>query len=298
MIQKIPLTILISILLTTVQAQTGTGKLKQEIQQIIQSKKAHIGVSICGPADKDTLTINGTDHYPMQSVFKFHLALAVLNRVDKGQLSLEQKIFIKKADLLPGMWSPLREDHPNGNVYISVGELLRYTVSSSDNNGCDILFRLMGGTGKVNEYIHLLGIKDISIVATEEEMHKSWPVQYTNWTTPSSATRLLQKFNTGSILSPTSRSFLWDLMVASVKTDRIKGRLPSGTVVAHKPGTSDTNEQHVTAATNDIGIVTLPDGQHFSIAVFVSDSNENDSTNAGIIADISKAAWDFFIQKP
>ncbi|MHA4810001.1 class A beta-lactamase, subclass A2 [Flavitalea flava] len=280
----------------TVQAQTGS--LKQKVRQIIQSKDAHIGVSIAGPGKKDTFTINGKDHYPLQSVFKFHLALAVLHQVDKGVFFLEQKIFIKKTELLPGMWSPLRVDYPDGNVYLSLGELLRYTVSMSDNNGCDILLRIMGGACKVNEFIHSLGITDVAIVATEEEMHKSWPVQYKNWSTPDAATQLLQQFYSGSLLSPKSRNFLWDLMSASIKSDRIKGMLPPGTIVAHKPGTSDTNEQHVTAATNDIGIVTLPDGRHFTIAVFVSDSKEKDSTNAGIIAEIAKTAWDTFIQKP
>jgi beta-lactamase class A len=68
-----------------------------------------------------------------------------------------------------------------------------------------------------------------------------------------------------------------------------------GTLVAHKPGTSDTNEQGVTAAVNDIGIVTLPNAKHFAISVFVSNSKENGETNEKIIADISKLTWDYFI---
>ncbi len=54
-------------------------------------------------------------------------------------------------------------------------------------------------------------------------------------------------------------------------TKRIKGLLPNGTVVAHKTGTSAT-VKGVTAATNDVGLVTLPNGRHLAIAVFVSDS--------------------------
>ena len=78
---------------------------------------------------------------------------------------------------------------------------------------------------------------------------------------------------------------------------RIKGQLPPGTLVAHKTGTSATNEKGITAAVNDIGIVTLPNGTHFVISVFVSNSKENDETNEKIIADITKLAWDYFANR-
>ena len=72
-------------------AQT-TDSLKQKIEQIISTKKADVGVSIMGIEDKYKLTINGNRHYPMQSVFKFHIAIVVLAEVDNGNLSLNQEI--------------------------------------------------------------------------------------------------------------------------------------------------------------------------------------------------------------
>ena len=46
-----------------------------------------------------------------------------------------------------------------------------------------------------------------------------------------------------------------------------------------------------------IGIVFLPNRQHFFISVFVTNSNEDAGTNEKIIADISKATWDYFTGK-
>jgi beta-lactamase class A len=43
-----------------------------------------------------------------------------------------------------------------------------------------------------------------------------------------------------------------------------------------------------------IGIVFLPNRQHFFISVFVTTSNENADTHEKIIADISKVTWDYF----
>ena len=78
----------------------GQTELRQRIEQIISTKKADVGVSILNLENGDTLSINGNKHYPMISVFKFHIALTVLDKVDKGELSLNQKLYIKKSELL------------------------------------------------------------------------------------------------------------------------------------------------------------------------------------------------------
>jgi beta-lactamase class A len=269
--------------------------LKQKIGQIIKQQKADIGVAVYAFESNDTLSINGNKHFPMQSVFKFHIALAVLNKVDKGFLALNQEIFIRKGDLLPVIWSPLREDYPNGNIKLPLSKILNYTVSKSDNNGCDILLKLLGGTKTVQRYIDSIGIKNFSIQANEEDMSKSWDVQFTNWTTPLSSIEVLKKFYERKILSEKSFEFLWKQMKETITgVNRIKGKLPKETIVAHKPGTSGINEQGMYAAVNDIGIVTLPDGKHFAISVFISNAKQGIESNEKIIADIAKVTWDYF----
>lgn len=282
-------------LFTTTICQSQSDSLRKKIERILFEKKADVGVSILSLEDSDTLTVHGSRHYPMQSVYKFHLALAILHQVDKGVLSLSQKIFIKKSDLLPDTHSPLRDDHPQGNINMSLEEILRYTVSMSDNNGCDILFRLLGGTSIVNKYIHSLGIKDVSIAATEEEMHKEWNVQFTNWTTPRAATQLAALYYNQNILTKENKDVLFKFMVESpTGPNRIKGLLPANTIVAHKTGTSDTNKEGVTAVIDDLGIIVLPNGKHIIIMVMVCNTKEDKETNERIIAEISKAAYDYF----
>ena len=252
-------------------------------------------MAIQGLENNDTITINGNSKYPMQSVYKFPLALTVLSQVDKGALSLDQQIYLKKEDLLPKTWSPLREKYPNGNINITLDELLTYTVSESDNNGCDILFRLVGGTNIVDQYVHNLGITNITIVATEEEMTKDWEVQYRNWSSPTAMGQLLYMFYHGKILSRKSEDYLMQLMVkTNTGSRRLKGLLPKETIVAHRTGISGTNDNGRVAATNDVGIVTLSNNRHYSIVVFVSNSTADEKTRDEVIAHISKIAWDYF----
>jgi beta-lactamase class A len=271
--------------------------LRKEILKIANSKRADLGIYISGIEDQDTISFNGEKHYPMQSVFKFHIAIVVLNEVDQGRLFLDQKIHVGKEDLIQNTWSPIREEYPDGTT-LTLAEMLKYTVSQSDNIGCDLLLDLLGGTRTVNDYFHEKGYKDISILATEAEMHKDWPTQFLNWITPHESNKILNAFYGKELLSKQSTGFLSKIMTETATgKKRIKGQLPEGTVVGHKTGSSGTNEKGITAAVNNIGIVSLPNGKHFSISVFVSNSTEKLETNEKIIADISKLAWDYFLSK-
>lgn len=271
--------------------------LRNKIQKIIQGKDATVGVALIVDG-KDTLTINNNFRYPTQSVYKFHLALTVLDYLNKNNLTLDHQVYVKKSDLLPNTHSPLRDDYPQGEMYLSVADIIRYTVSKSDNNGCDIQFRLVGGTAEVDKYIRGLGLSEFAIAATEEEMHGPWDVQYTNWSTPYTAAQALEIFRTQDILPQPFHDFLWDALVGTTTGgNKIKALLPEGTLVAHKTGSSYRNAEGLNAAENDIAIIQLPDGRYYSLVVFVADSMESFDVNCGIIAQISKVVYDSLVEQ-
>jgi len=280
-------------------AQTADS-LREKIRQIVSTKSAVVGVSIIGNDGKDTVSMNGERHYPLQSVFKFHIALAVLSQIDEGKFSLDQKIEVQKKDLLPGMYSPLREENPNGGSF-PISKLIEYAVSLSDNVGCDVLLRLIGGPEVVNEYFQKNRIENVSIKFNEEEINANPELMFQNWTTPKAANETLAKFyyNNNKLLSQKSYDFIWKVMrETETGVNRLKGQLPKGTIVAHKTGSSGTDKDGLTVAVNDIGIVFLPNGKHFFISVFVTNSKENEETNEKIIADIAKATWDYYTTQP
>lgn len=276
----------------------STESLRNKIEQIVSDKKAVVGVSIIGNNGNDTISLYGDRRFPMQSVFKFHIALAVLSEVDKGKFSLDQTIEISKDDMLPeDFWSPLRDENPNGGSF-TVEKLIQYSVSHSDNTACDILIRLIGTPKTVEEYFRKNNIQDIQITFNEEEMQAKWDNMFENWTTPKAASETLRMFyeNKDNLLSKSSYDFFWKTnKETTTGKNRIKGQLPEGTIVAHKTGWSGTNkETGITAAVNNIGIVFLPNGEYFIISVFVSESKESFDTNEKIIADIAKATYDFY----
>ena len=283
-----------------VNSNAQIDKLKNEIDSLLKSKNATVGVSMIANNFKDTVNINGNLHLPMQSVFKFPIALAVLSEVDKGRFKLNQKIKITSNDLnlsndLVLNWSPIKEKFPNGTT-MTLAEIIQYTVAQSDNNVCDILLRLLGGTTAVEKFLFQHQISDISIKAGEGDMHKDWDIQFLNWATPIALTNLLTKFYLNdNLLSEKSYQFLWKTMKeTSTGMNRIKGQLPQGTIVAHKTGTSGSIDKIVTPATNDMGIILLPNGNPIFISVLVSNSEEDNKTNEKIISDIAKKIWDYY----
>ncbi len=288
--------ILFSFLSFQMFAQT-TNELRQQLSQIIASKNATVGISIKSIEDKDTLSINGNLKAPLMSVFKFHIALTVLNLVDEGKLSLTQEIFVKKKDLHEDTWSPMKEDYPDGNVKLTLDKILRYTVSHSDNNGCDILIDLVGGTKVVQKFINKQGIKDFVIKVNEEQM-KNWKNLYINTTTPLAATELLEKFYKGQILKEATTKYLYQVMVETSRgLTWLKAGLPENTELAHRTGISGTNDANLRVAMNDLGIVKLPNGKHFIISVFLKNITESKEDTEKIIADIARVTWDYFIKK-
>ncbi len=267
-------------------------QLQKQLQTCVTCHSAITGISLKLLETKEAININNIHKYPMQSTYKVPLAMYILDGVDKGAIKLEQKIHITN-ELRRNTWSPLAEKYPKGNVDLTVRELLEYMVSASDNNACDILFKLAKGPKVVNDYIHKLGIKDMNIAATEAQMGAKWDMQYTNWVNPSAMIQVLEGLYNHKYISEKSSALLLQWMTNSANSDkRIKGLLPKGTEVAHKTGTSGTDKKGLTAAVNDIGIITLPNGKHLAIAVFVSDFNDKPEVAEKTIADIAKAAYD------
>lgn len=284
-------------LTTSSMSAQNIDTLKNEITRIIATKNATVGISIKSIEDKDTLSINGNLNAPLMSVFKFHIALATLHLVDKGKLSLTQKVYIKKEDLLSNTWSPIRDSFPNGNMYLTLDQLLRYTVSHSDNNGCDIILNLIGGAETVQTFISKQGIKDFTIKVNEQQM-QTWESCYINTTTPLATTILLEKFYKGKVIKKKTTKYLYQLMVeCSRGLTWIKAGLPTGTELAHRTGISNTNENNLRIAMNDVGIVKLPNGKHFIISIYLKNITETKEDTEKIIAEISKATWNYFTTK-
>ena len=272
-------------------------QLETQLKEAIKGKKAEIGIAVIIDG-KDTVTVNNDIHYPLMSVFKFHQALALADYMGKQRQSLETRLPIKKSDLKPDTYSPLRDKYPQGGIEMSIADLLKYTLQQSDNNACDILFDYQGGPNAVNKYIHSLGIRECAIAGTETAMHEDLNLCYENWTTPLAAAELVEIFRKKPLFPNVYKDFIFQTMVeCQTGQDRlIAPLLDKKVTVGHKTGTGYLNAKGQQIGCNDIGFVLLPGGRTYSIAVFVKDSEENNQANSKIIADISRIVYEYVMQ--
>ena len=291
-------------------------ELEKQIAEIAKEAKGKVGVAAVLLETGDSAMLNGDQQFPMQSVYKLPISMAVMEQVRLGKLELDEKIGVTRDDFVrPGMRSPLRDANPNGGEF-TIRELIRLALVESDGTASDVLMRIAGGADEIQYYLTQIGINDMKVVNTEKELGMDWETQYKNWATPTGSIELLRwlwishraegsdrretKDISKNCLTGYNMIFC-DMAASTTGLNRLAGLVTRVRLrdwpptVAHKTGTSGTRD-NITAATNDIGLISRG-GDGIAIAVFVSDSPADEKTREAVIAKIAKAVWDRWGQK-
>lgn len=266
-----------------------TPELKKEIEIIVGGKDLKLGFALYDFSTGKSISINGNDRYPMQSVFKFPIGVALLDCVSRGEFSLSDSVTLTKADLLPDLWSPIRERWPEG-VRLPLVSVMTYMVAHSDNSATDFLIHKIGGVARIQDIVNRLGAKKINIRNTEAEIQGSWSVQFDNWTTPNAMVDFLRLMNDGKLLDKANTTVLWEIM-ASASSGSVNRLVPKTVTFARKTGYSGANSQGIIAAQNDVGIIEFEDGRRVAYAIFLTDSTLGTDAGYDILAQIGKAIW-------
>lgn len=300
---------------TTPVAPAG---LQASLQRLAdQASPGQFGLIVVDLSTGATAKVNDDRAYPMMSVFKAPVAAAVLDQVDKGQLSLNRKVHLDPAQRVGGSAVPsIGSRLEKGPLDVTVSELLRAAVSESDNTAVDALLRVAGGGDAATRYLRAKGIEGMRIDVGEGEFGRlfrdlkpgqSAPAHETdaqederyrrgyasalasplNTTTLQGATTFLAKLQAGQLLSPASTKRLLDMMEAQVIPNRIRAGLPTGFTFADKTGTGASNGDRV-FAWNDIGIVTAPNGKRVAVAAFLRDSTATKEQRDAWFAELGR----------
>ena len=115
-----------------------------------------------------------------------------------------------------------------------------------------------------------------------------------NGATTDAIVDMLAALDKGTILSEASRKWLLTTLAGTATgARRLKGQLPAGTPVAHKTGTGDTIGGF-NIATNDVGIITLPNGDRLAMAVIIAGAHGEPAKLEGLIAKLARASYEAF----
>ena len=267
--------------------EPASNALQRKVDSLLAGKPMQAGVAVSCHGNM-ICSVNPDTRFPMMSVFKLHQAIAVLDSVQHSAWEPDTKIRVTKEMLHENTYSPMRDEYPEGNIELSLEQLLRYSLLMSDNNACDILFSQFGGTSYVLSKMLALDLHDTQIKWTEDDMHQDTERAADNYTTPREAVAVLSEAYANAWL----RRCLTECRTGQ---NRIPALLPQGLIIGHKTGTGDVSPDGILTAINDIGFVILPDGEPCYIAVFCSHSACTIDETESVIAEIAKMAYDYLI---
>lgn len=278
-----------------------TDVLTDSISRIAAECPGEVGVAVIVD-NTDTVAVNNESIYPMMSVFKVHQALAICNDFDRRGITLDTVMTINRNELDPKTWSPMLKEHTETVISLPVRELLRYTLTQSDNNASNYMFKKLVDVAATDSFIAtLIPRSDFQIAYTEEEMSADHDKAYSNHTSPLGAAMLINRLFTESIVSKEKQDFVTTTL-GECKTgiDRIVAPLlgKDGVKIAHKTGSGYTNEEGILVAHNDVAYITLPNGVNYSLAIFVKDFKGNEKQASEYMAHISAAVYSILSQRP
>lgn len=307
------------------QAAFDNAKLRSALTALtVAEGSGRLGVAVRDLEDGSTVLVDAARPYPMQSVYKLPIAVALLDRVDRGRIALTKVVHLTRENRSPG-WSPLaREIGPDG-LDRTIGQLLEAMMISSDNTACDALLDELGGPTVVQAVMSLKSLYEIRIDRPEKQIYANalglgaWRGKLyeervreaaiaalpperrqlalnaylrdpRDTTTPRGMMDLLAKLAAGELLSADSTERLLQLMtVSATGLTKFKAGLPDDWTLAHKSGASGETFG-IAAADNDVGIATGPDGRRLVIVALLSGSRLKSDARERMLAEVARAA--------
>ncbi|WP_115540840.1 class A beta-lactamase [Xanthomonas campestris] len=217
--------------------------------EIQRGTGGRLGISLLNSVTGWHIGQRENERFPMCSTFKFVLAAAVLQRVDKGELRLTQQIKIRASDMLEH--APVTERHVGGSL--SVAELCQATMIHSDNPAANLLFPLIGDPPGLTRFLRGIGDTKTRSDRLEPAMNGFAPGEPRDTTTPAAMAATLRTLLLGDALQPASRKQLTAWMIDNrTGDDCLRAGLPRDWKIGDKTGSNGTDTR------NDIAIIWLP----------------------------------------
>ena len=222
------------------------------------------------------------ERFPMCSTFKFLLAAAVLHQVDRGGLALDRRIAVHATDLIAH--SPVTSRHAGKDL--TVRDLCRATLTTSDNAAANLLLPLVGGPAGLTAFLRAHGDALTRSDRYEPAMNGFAPGDPRDTSSPAAMAANLQRFVLGEALAAGSRQQLSDWLIDNQTGDaRLRAGLPAGWRVGDKTGSNGSD------TSNDVAVLWPPDGGvPWLLACYLQGSRHDDAGRDAVLRQVGQWA--------
>ncbi len=205
------------------------------------------------------------ERFAMCSTFKWVLAAAVLTRVDRRELSLDERVRYGASDVLEH--APIAREHVADGT-MTVAALAQAAVTVSDNTAANLLLARIGGPAGLTAFMRSAGDTVTRLDRDEPTLNENAPGDPRDTTTPRAMATLMRQLLCRGTLSAASRERLLGWMRAcETGKDRLRAGLPAGWTVGDKTGTGPR------CAVNDVAIAWPPGRAPILVAAYLSDGD-------------------------
>lgn len=215
-----------------------------------------IGLYVSNLDSGRRITHRADQMFAMCSTFKGYAAARVLQMAERGEISLDNRVFVDADALVPN--SPVTETRAGAEM--TLAELCQAALQRSDNTAANLLLKTIGGPAAVTAFARSVGDERTRLDRWEVELNSAIPGDPRDTSTPAALAVGYRAILAGDALSPSQRGLLEDWMRAN-QTSSMRAGLPEGWTTADKTGSGDYG------STNDAGIAFGPDGQRLLLVM-------------------------------
>ncbi len=300
---------------------TSPSSLRDRITGLGRAFNGNAGVSVVSLRDGWEVEWNAARLFPQQSCSKLWVAMAAMDAVDRGRLSLDDKVTLRREDLTL-FHQPLRNKIMGGGHTTTLRSLMFTAITESDNTANDKLMRSIGGPSVVRDMIDRKGLGAIRFYEGERALQSRiagliWSQSYSygdafykarsalpmslrrssfdryladpyDGASPHAVATALARLSRGELLTPASTTRLLSTM-GQTRTGRarVRAALAPGWRWVHKTGTGQVLNGRI-GGINDIGLLTAPDGAVYAIALMTV-PNRSDGAAQAFMQSVTRA---------
>jgi beta-lactamase class A len=228
------------------------------------------------------ININGDSEFPAASLIKIPIAVILLHKIDKGEISWNKTLILNRSHYAAGAGF-LRTRKVGSKV--SVKEAFKLMLTISDNTATNMIIDLLGGVWKTNDEIQKLN-KELNLTRTKL-VSKLGDFKGTNKTCPHDLVIFLEEALEGEFLSKESKKILKYTLFRVINKSLILRGLPDHTKFAHKTGT-------IGICVGDAGIIYINEKKKVGISIIVK-RPFNSLDGQRFIREVSKIVYDEFL---
>lgn len=295
--------------------------LRDDINRLGRGFDGKAGIAVVSLRDGWAVDFASTSLFPQQSCSKLWVAITALDAIDRGVVSLSDRVTIARDDLTL-FHQPIAARIRGGGHTTTVGALLFTAITESDNTANDSLMRSIGGPAAVRDMIQRKGLGAVRFFDGERSLQSriaglTWSQSYSigdafykarsalpmpirrasferylsdpyDGAAPRSVATALTRLKRGDLLSPASTARLLSIM-GQTRTGkaRVRAALATGWRWSHKTGTGQALGGRI-GGINDIGLLTAPDGTVYAMALMTVPNKSNGQAQ-GLMQAVTKA---------